>query len=95
MTYEEKLAALNSIAECSILMRKPGDWYVSQSADIKSKSMLEGRYGNGKNPEDAINAHWAEMTELLKAHEYVVIDPYTGRRAIKWNGFMWKDIKEE
>lgn len=93
MNYEEKLEAMNVLGECRVLMRKPGDWYVHQSTDIKNNSILEGRYGNGSTPEEAINNHWEQLTNLAP-HEYIVISPYTGRRAVKWEGFMWKDVKE-
>ena len=96
MNYEEKLEALNALAECSLKMRKPGDWYVSQSVEVKNGGMLEGRYGNGETPELAIHNHWSELTELLKAGEYLVIKAYgDNRKAVKWNGFMWQDVKED
>jgi hypothetical protein len=31
MNWEQKLAALNALAECELRMRCPGDWYVLQS----------------------------------------------------------------
>lgn len=95
MNYEEKLQALNALGECRLLMRNPGDWYVSQSTKIKNKTVLEERYGNGSTPELAILDHWLQLTELA-SHEYIVISPYTDRyKAVKWNGFMWADIKED
>lgn len=93
MDYEQKLHALNALGECKILMRKPGDWYVSQGTEVKNKGMLEGRFGNGASPEEAIENHWSELTELVHG-EYIVIHPRGERKAVKWNGFMWEDVKE-
>jgi len=96
MDYQEKFAAINAVAEASLLMRKPGDWYVSQPTEITSDSsaMLSGKYGNGETPEKAIDAHWDELTRTLKPDEYVVIhagDPKR-RRHLRWNGYMWEDL---
>lgn len=93
MNYEQKLQALNAIGECKILMRSPGNWYVSQSTEVKNNGMLEGRYGNGATPERAIEDHWESLTTLAP-HEYIVIHAGGNRKAVKWNGFMWEDVKE-
>lgn len=94
MDYEQKLYALNSLGECKILMRKPGDWYVSQSTEVKNNGMLEGRYGNGCTPQEAIVNHWERLTELAE-HEYIIIHAgREDRKAVKWNGFMWEAVKE-
>lgn len=91
MTYEQKLSALQAIAECQLCMRKPGDWYVSHRAEIKNGSMLEGRYGNGKTPEEAVENHWMKLT-TLKPDERVVTNAMNDRRReLVWNGFMWEE----
>jgi hypothetical protein len=94
MNYEEKFQAINALCEASLLMRKPGDWYVSQSTEIKNGSVLEGRYGNGITPETAIEDHWEALTNL-DDHEYVVFRKGEERQAVKWNGFMWENLSEQ
>lgn len=99
MDWEQKLQALNAVAECHLIMRKPGDWYVSQSVDVKNGSVLEGRYGNGSTPEEAVNEHWQELTELDRG-QYIVGRTYldgevTKRMAVRWNGFMWDHVEEK
>lgn len=93
LDYEQKLQALNAIAECSVKMRKPGDWYVCQGVEIKRGGCLVGEYGNGRTPIEAILNHWKTLTEI-PSDEYLVIYKSGTRRAFKWIGFMW-DVVEE
>lgn len=93
MTWEEKLAACQALAECHLRMRKPGDWYVSHRADVATGCMLEGRFGNGNDPREAVENHWCELT-MLKGDERVVVGAMDQRREVRWNGFMWQDWKE-
>ena len=65
LTWEQKLAALNALSECSLKMRKPGDWYVSQSVEVKQTEgdgVLVGSYG-GTTPQEAVEEHWNALTE--------------------------------
>ena len=94
MDWEQKFAAINALAQATLQMRGPGDWYVETSVEVKNGSILEGRYGNGTSPENAVNSHWAAMLELA-ADEYLVANAgMEWRRAVKWNGFMWDDVRE-
>lgn len=95
LTYEQKLQAAMAIAPCELIMRKPGDWYVQQSVEVKNGSVLESRYGNGETPQLAIEDHWRALTDL-KLPEYLVIGAFTDgeRKAVRWNGFMWADVQE-
>lgn len=95
MTWEQKFAAINAIADASLRMREPGDWYVSQPrVEVKAGSILTGSYGNGRTPEAAIEAHWRALTQL-EGDSYVVVDAYKDeRKAVEWNGFMWVEIRE-
>ena len=89
MTWEEKLAACQALAECHLRMRKPGDWYVSHMVDVATGCVLEGRYGNGRTPIEAVEAHWRELTDL-KGDERVVSNALReDRREVRWNGYMW------
>jgi hypothetical protein len=92
MNWEQKFAALNALKECSLKMRGPGDWYVSQSAELKEGGMLRSAFGNGKTPEDAVLNHWNELVNPATSLKPIVIAAYTGeRREVFWNGFMWID----
>ncbi|MDH5738698.1 MAG: hypothetical protein OEY77_00065 [Nitrospira sp.] len=95
MTWEQQLAACQSLCEHSLRMRKPGDWYVSASSlTVKSGDFQKGRYGNGETPEMAVADHWNKITKL-KDKEYVFVYRGKGHDAYKWNGYMWKQIPEE
>lgn len=94
MTWEEKLSACQALAECSLRMRKPGDWYVSHLVEVVNGPMLQSRYGNGGTPQDAVEDHWTQLTEL-KAHECLVVNSMTDqRREVRWNGYMWMNWTE-
>lgn len=94
MDWQQKLAALNALSECSLKMRKPGDWYVSQRVTVKRGSVLVGEYGNGVTPEEAVNDHWNQLAEDLPRGEYLVADLSGSRKAVRWNGFMWDAVIE-
>lgn len=95
MTWEEKLQALQSLAECRLMMRKPFSWYVSQSIEVKSGPCLKTLHGDGKSPREAVLDHWENHTEKLKADEYVVVNAMNERReAVKWDGYRWAKVVE-
>lgn len=95
MTWEQKLQALCAFAECHLIMRKPGDWYVSQSVEVKDNGVLIGSFGNGADPEEAVLDHWDTLTEKLAPHQYLVTRAMSGnRKAVRWNGFMWESVNE-
>jgi hypothetical protein len=104
MNWKEKIEALASLeSDIAIRYRPEGTvcagnqdhiWYITQSVDVKKGSILHGRYGNGETPEEAIEDHWNRLTEL-EEDEYLVIHAGAmNRKAVKWNGFMWKEVKE-
>ena len=95
LTWEQKFMAMQTLGECRLMMRQPGDWYVSQSVEIKSGMCLEGRYGNGVSPYKAIEDHWDKLT-VLKPGEYVVVGGTSEKReAFEWKGFMWARVNEK
>jgi hypothetical protein len=91
MNWEQKLEALNALTPHSLIMRQPGDWYVSASIEIVDSDILIGSYGNGKNPEEAVNEHWAKYTKL-KTEQYIAARKGSDTMYVKWNGFMWMDF---
>jgi hypothetical protein len=100
MNWEQKLQALNALVECSLKMRHPGDWYVSQSIDIKCDHILKSICGNGETPVEAINDHWQQATIDIEVGEYLIARSYwdgnvSRRMAVRWNGFMWDHVEEK
>jgi hypothetical protein len=98
MEWQQKLQALQALAEVSLHMRKPYDWYVNTSMEIGAddSAFLIGEYGNGRTPEEAVNNHWL-IFSTLESPKYVVIGASDGgkRRHVRWNGFMWEDVYSE
>ena len=95
MTWEQKLAAMQAICDVSLRMRKPGDWYVATSGrDVGGNGMLTGEYGNGETPVAAIEDDWDKLTNLPDGL-YIILEAYGNRRAVRWNDYMWADVKEE
>lgn len=93
MTWEQKLSALQAIAECYLRMRKPGDWYVSHKVSIGGDGFLRTEYGNGKTPEEAVNNHWDTYAVNLPIDRCVVARVNSeDEKRVRWNGFMWEDF---
>ena len=95
MTWEEKLAALKGLGgQCYLVMRAPGDWFISQiGAEIlRGHAMLVSETGSGQTPEAAVENAW----EVFSSSNRVVINA-TGhnRREVRWNGYMWEDLHIE
>lgn len=92
MTWEEKLQSLNEIAQCRLMMRKPGDWYVSQSVEVKDGGICRSAYGNGVGPIEAVLNHWQNLTDLESGLYVVTIS--VPRLAFRWNGTRWVRVQE-
>ena len=95
MTWEQKLEACNALCECSLIMRKPGDWYVHHGIEISQSGLLLGAYGNGTTPEEAVMNHWDEITKLKPGEHLVIHAMGPNRQAVKWNGYMWQSVTEK
>ncbi len=97
LTWEQKFAAIQGLGPSACLrMRGDGSWYVADDhIEIKRGATLTSACQAGSSPEKAVNECWQQLTDL-KAGEYLVICAMTSaRRAFKWNGFMWEDVKEQ
>ena len=107
MNYKEKIEALAALDDdisikyrseefCKNDSRELESWYVSQNVEVKRGGVLVSVSGNGNTPEEAIEDHWRQATEELKVGEYLVVCAGTPhRKAMKWNGFMWKPVAEK
>lgn len=91
MNWEMKLAALKAFAPHHLEMRKPGDWWVSTNVEIAGRGMLEGVFGNGRTPEDAVNDHWKQLVTDLPADQYLRGGMSEHTVYARWNGYMWVD----
>lgn len=95
MTWEEKFEALNCLAPGRLIMRKPGDWYISRGIEVTSDSspVLKGMYGNGTSPEQTILNDWDVLVDSIKPDEYLVVSAGSvDRKHFRWNGFMWNEL---
>lgn len=91
MNWEQKLAALNAITECSLKMRKPGDWYVSQAVELAEGGLLVSAYGNGSTPERAVLDHWRSVVDPANINKPIVFRANGRRRRVFWNDCLWVD----
>lgn len=93
MNWEQKLAALQAIADTCLRMRKPGDWYVSATGrGIGGDGLNRGNYGNGPTPQAAVEDDWRQLVEMLPYDRYIIVESRGERRQIRWNGFMWETV---
>ena len=97
MDWEDKLMAIKSLDWSTHLsMRKPGDWYVSWTPEVSTGCMLEGRYGNGTSPREAVEDHWQKVTNLMPGEKNIVNATSRDKReAFVWSGFMWERVVED
>lgn len=92
MTWEQKLAALDAIAETSLRMRKPGDWYVeARGRYVVGNGIEVARYGNGKTPQEAVENDWLQLVEGLPSDRHIRI---RGGKEVRWNGYMWTEASK-
>jgi len=99
MTWEQKFAALQALldfkGDAALHSREPGDWYVTlPSVSIKEGGLLVSVGNSGATPQEAVEKTWTKLTSLPNDH-YIVASACSGRRAVRWNGFMWAPIVEE
>lgn len=103
LTFEQKVAAIHSLENLgnSLIWRfnthgaaPRGDWYVyGEKVEKTDGAIIGGAMGYGATPEEALNDLWDKLT-TYKEDQRVVIDAFAGRRAVRWNGFMWEPYKE-
>ena len=101
LTWEQKFEAIQALhplgcTEVTLHMRKPGDWYMSiPRVEIKKGPILASAGESGNGVVECVRNTWNTITNL-PANEYLVINSFGDKRkAVKWNGFMWKEINEE
>lgn len=87
LTWEQKMAALQTLTDTSLRMRAPGDWYVSMSgAALVKGSFLHSVGGDGRTPEEAVEGAWEDVT----GHR-VRVSRDGKDRDVVWVGCMWKE----
>jgi hypothetical protein len=93
LTWEQKAAALDTLGNIEIKMRRPGDWFCAQSGvSVADGHFLYGGCGNGATPQEAIEDLWRYLVDDLLANRYVAIGGMDITRRVRWNGFMWQDV---
>lgn len=96
MTWEQKLAAMNALGTVALHMRKPGDWYTTQSrVDVGDGYTLTSIMGSGATPEAAVEDRWRATTEIQAAQFIAINAGHADRKHVRWNGFMWEDVPRE
>lgn len=93
-SWQDRLAAMQVLADASVRMRKPGDWYVQQGISVSNGVILSGYYGNGSTPEAAVEDHWRIYTRLDEGTWIAVKDGDDRMNAV-WDGDAWKTWKPE
>ena len=97
MNTREKALALNALSRFSLELDCDNRWFVSHPrVDIKEIEHPGGIWsvtGRGDTPEDAIEDHWCKLTAPGQNHCIVVNALCDNRRRVRWNGFMWEDVK--
>lgn len=95
MTWEQKLQAIQALGDTSLRMRHVGNWHVMvNNVSVKSGSLIRSSGGNGRSPEEAVEAQWKTLTGIAD-DEFVVVRPIASdapERRLRWNGFMWADV---
>jgi hypothetical protein len=91
----QAILALNGWENMTLHLREDGSWYVSDATEIRDGGCLVGVSGNGSTPQEAIEDHWYQLTDLETGQYIVLRAMKENRRAVKWNGFMWADVNEE
>lgn len=96
MDWQQKAAALNSLSQIELHIRKAGDWYVSQRVETGGNGMLLSDYGNGKTPEEAIEDHWRKIVTELPPDRYLVTNAMGNtRKHWRWNECIWKELYQK
>lgn len=93
MDWQQKFIALKAIdPNIALLCRAYGNWYLHFSPEIGKPSVLESPTQRGGDPSEAVDEAWDEYSTA----DRVVLNAHTEtRRTVKWNGFMWEDVKEQ
>ena len=93
-TWEDRLAAMQALTECSLRMRSPGNWYVETSVEIGDGAILSSAYGNGETPEQAVEQTWKNVT-TLRDDQYLAVRRHGERLNAMWDGDAWKTWKPQ
>ena len=96
LNWEEKLAAFKCLSDCSLRMREPGNWYLSDNVEVGGDGFLESPTVAESTPEQAVETMWARLVTNLPHDRYLVINAMNERRRhVRWNGYMWQDLPVE
>lgn len=89
-TWQDRFAAIQVLGDASVRMRKPGDWYVSQTGvEIGDGRLLSSVGGDGRTPDEAIETHWRNLTTLPEG-KFLSLRRDGQRLCAAWDGDGWK-----
>lgn len=88
MNWQEKLAAMQSLEPDLLKIRFPGEWACSVPGEIGGDGLLESTFGQGHDPESAVNDAWGIILGLPK-DRYLRVK----NRNLRWIGFMFSDVE--
>lgn len=98
MTFEQKVQAIIALVgpfNFAIRCRESGSWYVEDGSLEIAQGGLVSPTESADSPYAAVHEHWEKLTKLT-SDDYLVLDAMgKNRRAVRWNGFMWADVREE
>lgn len=92
LNYVQMFQAIQALSPgASIKMLVGGSWYVSHGIEIQENGLLTSPVVYGDTPELAIAGAWVRLTKMDRGYLPILRPSGMGRRAFKWNGFMWAD----
>lgn len=85
-TWEEKLSVLQAISNVALRMRAIGDWYVDSNMAIAGGGTVQGGYGNGATPQEAVEKHWDLYVTNLPKDRFIDVGTKQYQR---FSDFVW------
>ena len=92
LTTEAKWGAILNLTPAATLIRRcHGNWYVNAPGrEIKRGAILDGAYGNGTTPDEAVDNDWKAITELAPGETIILDSMKPTRRSVEWTGSGWR-----
>lgn len=95
MSWEQMARAMHALGDFRVTPLEKG-WRVSlKGVEIKEGGLLASKFGEASGIGESFRDLWHKLTRDLKPDHYLVCAAGgNARRALRWNGFMWKDVDE-
>lgn len=70
-------------------------WYVDSRLEVVGNGVIGGVGAKrSSEPGDAVHLFWREIENLPDGHALTLNGSDPTRRLLRWNGFMWEDVRE-